>query len=109
MPVRGRAGTSRALKDALRGEQRRLRAEPSAVEQVCGVGDVLATGTISGPEPDAGGSLLELSQNGKQPVELANDVSRTFLQDGDTVTLRGRGESGGERVELGEVSGIITN
>lgn len=73
------------------------------------VGDVLATGTISGPEPDAGGSLLELSQNGKQPVELANDVSRTFLQDGDTVTLRGRGESGGERVELGEVSGIITN
>ena len=43
MPVRGRAGTSRALKDALRGEQRRLRAEPSAVEQVCGVGDVLAT------------------------------------------------------------------
>ena len=72
------------------------------------VGDVLATGTISGPDSDACGSLLELSYNGKQPLELADGAgTRTFLQDGDTVTLRGWGESGGKRIDLGEVSGKI--
>ncbi len=71
------------------------------------VGDVLATGTISGPQPDACGSLLELSQNGKQPLRLSNAATRTFLEDGDTVTLRGWGESDGRRVDLGEVSGTL--
>lgn len=71
------------------------------------VGDVLATGTISGPEPHACGSLLELSQNGKQPIQLTNAGTRTFLEDGDTVTLRGWGESAGQRVDLGDVSGTI--
>lgn len=72
------------------------------------VGDLLATGTISGPESDACGSLLELSHNGKQPLHLADGLQqRTFLEDGDTVTLRGGGESGNKRIDLGAVSGTI--
>ena len=72
------------------------------------VGDVLATGTISGPESDACGSLLELSNNGKCPLLLTNGSgTRTFLEDGDTVTLRGWGQSDARRVDLGGVSGRI--
>ena len=71
------------------------------------VGDVLATGTISGDTPDSYGSLLELSRNGTHPLTLPDGSIRTFLQDGDTVTLRGWGETDGRRVELGEVSGKI--
>ena len=71
------------------------------------VGDVLATGTISGPEPDACGSLLELSWNGTRPLELPDGSTQTFLQDGNTVTLRGWGESNGQRVDLGDVSGAV--
>lgn len=77
-------------------------------------GDVLATGTISGPEPGSYGSLLELSWNGTRPLHLPNGVEstapadrRTFLEDGDTVTLRGWGFGHGRRVDLGEVSGTI--
>jgi fumarylacetoacetase len=71
------------------------------------VGDVLATGTISGPEPDACGSLLELSWNGARPLSLPDGSTQTFLQDGNTVTLRGWGESDGQRVDLGDVSGAV--
>ena len=71
------------------------------------VGDVLATGTISGDTPGSYGSLLELSWNGTRPVDLADGATRTFLENGDTVTLRGWGESDGRRVDLGEVSGKI--
>lgn len=76
------------------------------------VGDVLATGTISGVEPGSYGSLLELSGNGKQPLHLPDvgehDGSiRTFLLDGDTVTLRGWGFAHGRRVDLGEVNGTV--
>lgn len=67
------------------------------------VGDILATGTISGPTPDSLGSLLERSWNGTRPLTLPDGTQRTFLQDGDTITMRGRvGE-----VALGEVSGRI--
>jgi fumarylacetoacetase len=52
-------------------------------------GDLLGSGTMSGPRPDQGGSLLELSGGGKQPIRLSNGETRTFLEDGDTVTLRG--------------------
>ena len=52
-------------------------------------GDLLATGTISGPEPEARGSLIELSWNGQEPIELADGSTRTFLEDGDEVILRG--------------------
>ncbi len=70
------------------------------------VGDILATGTISGPEPGSGGSLLELSENGQHPLTLPG-TTRTFLRDGDTVTLRGWGKTGGQRVWLGEAGGTI--
>jgi fumarylacetoacetase len=71
------------------------------------VGDVLATGTISGNTPGSYGSLLELSWNGTRPLHLENGDTRTFLNDGDTVTLRGRAFSRGIRVDLGEVAGTI--
>src|SRR5699024_3222944 len=51
------------------------------------VGDLFASGTISGPEPGQRGSLLELTWGGADPVTLRDGSTRTFLQDGDTVTL----------------------
>ena len=66
-------------------------------------GDLLATGTISGPTPDSRGSLIELSWNGAEPIELADGTTRTFLEDGDEVVLRGAAG----KVELGEVRGRI--
>ena len=71
------------------------------------IGDVLATGTISGTEPGSYGSLLELSWNGERPLHLSRTETRTFLADGDTVTLRGWGFQNGTRVDLGEVTGTI--
>ena len=73
------------------------------------VGDVLATGTISGPEPGSYGSLLELSWNGQRPLHLSPSLTRTFLADGDTVTIRGGGRNKRSMVELGEVTGVITS
>ncbi len=72
-------------------------------------GDLLGTGTLSGPAPGQGGSLLELSQGGKQPLLLAgSDESRTFLEDGDTVTLRAFCQApGAVRIGLGQVSGTV--
>jgi fumarylacetoacetase len=66
-------------------------------------GDLMATGTISGPERGSEGSLIELTRNGADPLELPEGSRRTFLEDGDEVVLRGRA---GE-VELGEVRGRI--
>jgi fumarylacetoacetase len=66
-------------------------------------GDLFASGTISGPEPGSEGSLIELTWNGERPVELADGTTRTFLEDGDEVVLRG---SAGD-VELAEVRGVI--
>lgn len=71
------------------------------------VGDVLATGTISGTQRDSFGSLLELSWNGARPLMLADSSSRTFLQDGDTITLRGYGYIDGHQLTLGDVVGTI--
>jgi fumarylacetoacetase len=68
------------------------------------VGDLFASGTISGPQLEQRGSLLELSWNGAEPIELADGSTRTFLQDGDEVVLRGRG---GDALALGEVRGRI--
>ncbi len=71
------------------------------------IGDVLATGTISGPISGSYGSLLELSWNGERPLHLSHTESRTFLADGDTVTLKGWGFSAGIRVDLGDVTGKV--
>jgi fumarylacetoacetase len=68
------------------------------------VGDLYGSGTISGPERDERGSLLELSWNGTEPIALPDGSTRTFLEDGDEVVLRGRA---GEAIALGEVCGRI--
>ena len=71
-------------------------------------GDLFGSGTLSGPKPEQGGSLLELSLGGKQKVMLPNGEERTFMQDGDTVILRGHCErAGAPRIGLGEVSGTL--
>jgi fumarylacetoacetase len=68
------------------------------------VGDLFASGTISGPEREQRGSLLELSWNGAEPIELADGSTRSFLQDGDEVVMRG---GAGDELALGEVRGRI--
>ncbi len=70
-------------------------------------GDLLASGTISGPEPDTWGSLLELSWNGKRPVTLPGGASRAFLEDGDMVILSGGCRGDGYRIGFGDVTGEI--
>ncbi|MDM4767328.1 fumarylacetoacetase [Pelomonas sp. SE-A7] len=68
-------------------------------------GDLLGSGTQSGPRPEQGGSLLELSLGGKQAIRLANGETRTFLQDGDRLMLRGRAVAEGARsIGFGECS-----
>jgi fumarylacetoacetase len=73
------------------------------------VGDLMASGTISGPEPTACGSLLELTWNGTRPLTLAGGGSRTFLEDGDTVIFRGYAEKDGVRIGFGSCTGQIVN
>jgi fumarylacetoacetase len=72
------------------------------------VGDLFASGTVSGREPDSLGSLLELTENGTKPLDLGAGGRRGYLADGDVVTITGwaPGRDGG-RVTLGEVSGRI--
>jgi fumarylacetoacetase len=66
-------------------------------------GDLLGTGTQSGPGPDQGGSLLELSQGGQRAITLASGEQRTFLEDGDTIILRGHcAREGAARIGFGD-------
>jgi len=71
------------------------------------VGDLLASGTISGREPDSFGSLLELTWGGKNPILLEDGTERRFLEDGDTLSIRGWAEKGGLRVDFGEVKNTV--
>uniref|UniRef100_A0A674A4C7 Fumarylacetoacetase n=1 Tax=Salmo trutta TaxID=8032 RepID=A0A674A4C7_SALTR len=70
-------------------------------------GDLLASGTISGPDPDSFGSMLELSWKGSKTVDLGGGETRTFLKDGDEVTLTGYCEGNGYRVGFGPCAGTI--
>jgi len=70
-------------------------------------GDLLASGTVSGPMPDSLGCLLELTWRGSRPLTLPSGEQRTFLQDGDRVTLTGWCQGAGYRVGFGEVTGKI--
>ena len=70
------------------------------------VGDLLGTGTISGPTPDQTGALLEMTQSGTRPVSV-NGQSRTFIEDGDTVALHGRAQGDGYRIGFGPCTGTI--
>jgi fumarylacetoacetase len=73
-----------------------------------GVADLLGTGTQSGPLPGQGGSMLELSHGGKQAITLPSGETRTFLADGDTVTLRAFCErAGARRIGFGECAGTV--
>ena len=71
------------------------------------VGDLMGSGTVSGPAPDSFGSLLELTWNGQKPLTLADGVQRTFIQDGDEVTMTGWCQGDGYRVGFGTVAGSI--
>jgi len=70
-------------------------------------GDLLGSGTISGPDKHERGSMLELSWRGAETVELANGETRKFLADGDTVVMRGHCEADGIQIGFGEVSGKL--
>jgi fumarylacetoacetase len=69
---------------------------------------VFASGTVSGAEPGSQGCLLELSWGAQRTVQLADGSRRTFLEDGDTVVMRGSGRlDSGARIALGEVRGQV--
>jgi len=71
-------------------------------------GDLLGSGTLSGPTPDAAGSLMELTLGGKQAIELPGGEKRTFLEDGDRLILRGWCErDGAARIGLGEAAATV--
>ena len=71
-------------------------------------GDLLGSGTISGPTPDALGAMLEMTQGGKNPISLPGGETRTFLEDGDEVILRGRCERAGfAALGFGEAAGLV--
>lgn len=70
-------------------------------------GDMMASGTISGPEKDSRGCMLELTWRGKEPLKLSDGVERSFLMDGDTVTIKGFAQKDSIRVGFGEVVGKI--
>jgi fumarylacetoacetase len=71
-------------------------------------GDLFGSGTLSGPGAGQAGSMLELSLGGKQPITLPNGETRSFLADGDTVTLRGWCErAGARRIGFGECSATV--
>jgi len=72
-------------------------------------GDLIGSGTVSGPEKDNRGCLLELTRGGREPILLPSGETRTFLEDGDEVTLRGFCETAGRRrIGLGSCTGKIT-
>lgn len=71
------------------------------------VGDMYASGTISGPEPGSYGSMLELTWNGQKPLTLNDGSARKFIEDGDEVMMKGYAEKGGVRIGFGECKGMI--
>ena len=74
------------------------------------VGDIYASGTISGPDSDSFGSMLEISWQGTKPIKLSDGSERKFIQDGDTVIIRGFAQKNEIRVGFGEaLATIITN
>jgi fumarylacetoacetase len=71
------------------------------------VGDLMASGTISGPEKSSFGSMLELAWGGKAPITLADGSQRKFIEDGDTITIRAYNEQGGKSINFGEVTNTV--
>lgn len=88
----------------------------SSAQQLChhaiggcemNTGDLLGSGTISGPEKHQRGSLLELSWGGKEPITLETGETRSFVEDGDALTLAGYSQGEGYRIGFGECTGRI--
>ena len=71
------------------------------------VGDLCASGTISGPTPESYGSMLELAWKGTRPIDMPDGSTRTFIQDGDTVIVKGFAEKDGLRIGFGEAKGEV--
>ena len=71
------------------------------------IGDLLGSGTISGPGITERGSLLELSWGGREPLALVGGETRTFLENGDTLTMRGSAQGAGYRIGFGECTGTL--
>ncbi|MFK4000109.1 fumarylacetoacetase [Psychrobacter namhaensis] len=71
------------------------------------VGDMMGSGTISGSTPDSYGSMLEIAWNATKPVTLKGGETRSFIEDGDTVIMKGYSEKNGIRVGFGEVRGKV--
>lgn len=71
------------------------------------VGDMYASGTISGPTEDSYGSMLELAWKGTKPLKLEDGEERKFIEDGDTVIMKGYCEKEGIRIGFGEVSAKV--
>ncbi|MCX7218323.1 MAG: fumarylacetoacetase [Burkholderiales bacterium] len=71
-------------------------------------GDLLGSGTQSGPQPEEAGSLMELTQGGKKTITLANGEQRLYLEDGDSIVMRGwASKDGAARIGFGEVLGTL--
>ena len=70
-------------------------------------GDLMASGTISGPTPDSYGSMLELAWRGEKPIQLPDGETRSFLQDGDSVIMTGYAQGNGYRIGFGELEGTV--
>lgn len=72
------------------------------------VGDLIGSGTVSGTDAGSSGCLLESTKNGTEPVKLTGGDTRSYLEDGDTVTLRGFcGNEDTELVGFGECTGTV--
>lgn len=105
-----------AAKASVIGETNYTRMYYSAAEQLChhaiggcgmNVGDLLGSGTISGPTKSEYGSLMEMSWAGREPFTLDTGESRTFIEDGDTLTLRGAAKGDGFQIGFGDCVGKI--
>ena len=70
-------------------------------------GDLLGSGTISGPEKHQRGALLELTWGGKDPITLDTGEIRSFLEDGDTLTLSGAAKGDGFTIGFGDCTGTV--
>jgi len=71
------------------------------------IGDLLGSGTISGPAKHQWGSLLEIAWNGAEPLRMPDGSERSFVEDGDSVIFRGWCDAGGRRIGFGEVEGTV--
>ncbi|MCK8464099.1 fumarylacetoacetase [Aliiroseovarius sp. S1339] len=105
-----------ANKASVVGETNYTRMYYSAAEQLChhaiggcgmNVGDLLGSGTISGPTKTEYGSLMEMSWAGREPFTLDTGETRTFIEDGDTLTLRGAAKGDGFQIGFGDCVGKI--